>query len=249
MKNMVKLFGVIALVAVIGFSMAGCNGPGTDPAPAPTPRTVTYHGNSGTDWYTLEITENTGREAYTSQSGDSYKLTVKKADGTVKTSNGKVGSVTGGQITLQPSSANASTFTTTVSPLGITAINNSITFNDGTKQTVTTINPDPLAGTWESPSISMRMIAANGSYNANNNGGRGISKGTYTVSANKVTMTTVEVNKNVANGNSGDAWTAWNDLTESEKTTFGGEQTHDIPITNNSFTFTYNGSTAVWVKR
>jgi len=36
MKNMVKLFGVIALVAVIGFSMAGCDtggGGGSDNLP------------------------------------------------------------------------------------------------------------------------------------------------------------------------------------------------------------------------
>ena len=42
MKNFFKLFGIIALVAVIGFSMTGCeNDSDPDPAPAPTPPPVT----------------------------------------------------------------------------------------------------------------------------------------------------------------------------------------------------------------
>jgi hypothetical protein len=36
MKSMIKLFGVIALVSVIGFSMAGCKEDETDPTPQPT---------------------------------------------------------------------------------------------------------------------------------------------------------------------------------------------------------------------
>jgi len=40
MKSMIKFFGVIAFVAVIGFSMAGCKEDETDP----TPQTVKYKG-------------------------------------------------------------------------------------------------------------------------------------------------------------------------------------------------------------
>jgi len=133
MKNTIKLFGVIALVAVIGFSMAGCKEDETDPKP----QTVTYTGTADGVTYTLKITENTAR--YTAQSGDSYELTV----GTKK-STGTVQSVTGGTLTLQPSREGAATFTATVSSSGITAMNGTIAFDVGDSQEApTTVTPIP----------------------------------------------------------------------------------------------------------
>jgi len=86
MKNTLKLFGIIAMAAIIVFSMAACPSP-TSPAasggspPATAPRTATYVGEDAAgNRYTLEITERlqsrSGRNAYTAQDGDSFKLTV-----------------------------------------------------------------------------------------------------------------------------------------------------------------------------
>ena len=64
MKNIVKLFGVTALVAVIGLSFAGCDtggGGGTSHTPAPSgpaaPKKTVYTWDAGDDSYKLEITE------------------------------------------------------------------------------------------------------------------------------------------------------------------------------------------------
>jgi hypothetical protein len=89
-----------------------------------TPQTETYTGTSGSTNYTLKITENTAR--YAAKSGDAYELTA----GTKK-SAGKVNSVSGGVLTLKPSNATA-TFTATVSGTSLTALNNTITWTDGT---------------------------------------------------------------------------------------------------------------------
>jgi hypothetical protein len=125
MKNrfnvpLVRLFGIIALVAVIGFSMAACGG---DDDSGDNPQTVTYTGTSGGVTYTLKITENTAR--YAAQSGDSYELTVgsKKSKGTVQ-------NVTGDVLTLKPSNAET-TFTATVSGSGLTAMNGTIAWTEG----------------------------------------------------------------------------------------------------------------------
>jgi len=130
MKNLFKLFGIIALVAVIGFSMSGCEETET----APTPGTVTYTGTADGVTYTLKITENIAR--YTAQIGDTYELTV----GTKK-STGTVEGVTGGTLTLKPS--NGAAFTATVNSSGITGMTGTITFDDGTSQPVPTVITPP----------------------------------------------------------------------------------------------------------
>ena len=53
MKNTFKLFGIIAVIAVIGFSMAGCDngspaGPGGEPPLPPPGFTVTFDTSFGT---------------------------------------------------------------------------------------------------------------------------------------------------------------------------------------------------------
>ncbi|MDR2716507.1 MAG: hypothetical protein LBB89_00370 [Treponema sp.] len=113
-----RLFGVIALMAVIGFTMAalslaGCSdgGGGGDDGP----KTVTYTGTAGGTTYILVITGDTA-----------YVLTVGQ-----KTSSGTVMSNNGGVLTLKPSNAEE-TFTATVSGSGLTAMNGTITYTDDT---------------------------------------------------------------------------------------------------------------------
>jgi len=165
MKNLFKVFGIIALVAVIGFSMAACGDGGGG---GNNPQTETYTGTSGGTTYTLKITENTAR--YAAQNGDNYVLT-----GGSKTSNGMVFSFANGVLTLIPSNAPTAQFTVAVSGNRITAINNTITWTDNTTATVpgeftggTTPGTDPGTnpGTGGNGTLTVTNIPAkyNGKY-------------------------------------------------------------------------------------
>jgi len=221
MKRMIKLFGVIAFVAVIGFSMASCKQDETDP----TPQTVTYEGDAGGVRYTLKITENTAR--YTAQSGDSYELTV----GTRK-SNGKVQSVTGGTLTLQPSREGATTFTATVNSSGITAMSGTIAFDVGDPQEApTTITPPPFKGSWsgtiaEGPlagqALTIVFDDTTWQYILANNKGQ---KGTYIYSGYDATMTITHVTEN-----GGGTWS--NVLTGLPETTFSSTVSGNTMVMN-----------------
>jgi hypothetical protein len=125
MKNIFKLIGIIAIVAIIGFSMAACGGDEGDDL-----QTVTYSGEtSDGQFYTLKITENPAR--YAARIGDDYELT----NGSNR-SIGKVVDVSGDTLTLKPSNTNASSFTATVSESGLTALNGPITWSNDTQTTV-----------------------------------------------------------------------------------------------------------------
>jgi len=130
MKNFFKVLQVSALVAVIGFAMAGCDN-GNSPGD-PGPQTVTYRGtgDDGSE-YTLKIT------------GDNYELTVTPTSGPPKTSSGTV-TKTGNDLTLTPSGADPEdSFTISVNTTGgITEIEGTITFTDNSTQTApATITP------------------------------------------------------------------------------------------------------------
>jgi len=106
MKNTAKLRSIIALVAVIGFSIAalsltscdtgGGSGPGDDTSI--TYRGIDANGNS----YTLEITKSPNRAAFVPQPGDPYVLTVRNPAGEViARSTGTVSAIgNNGEITL-----------------------------------------------------------------------------------------------------------------------------------------------------
>jgi len=131
MKNLTKLFGTqsrmfcaIALVAVIGLSMAGCKQDVT----APILGTVTYRGIVDGSDIKLVITEGA---RYAAKNGDSYVLTVTK-DGITKTSSGTV-NVSGTTLTLTPTGT-TTTFTITINPSSsaITDVNlGQIIYTDG----------------------------------------------------------------------------------------------------------------------
>ena len=113
MKNKMRILGIIALTAVIVFTISVCD-------EGSKAQTVTYTGLG----YTLKITENTNR-AYSPVTGDNYEL---KANG--KTSRGTV-TVNDAVFTLKPSNS-AVTFTITISGAAISAISGTITWNDNT---------------------------------------------------------------------------------------------------------------------
>ena len=157
MKNLLKLLGITAFVAVIGFSMIACDsggggGGGKTPSSGSTRDPVTYTGTAGNVTYTLKIEDGGARAALTPAKDDKYTLT---AGG--KTSKGTVNSFTGGVLTLAPSKDSGKTFTAAVSGTGITAMTGTITYDDGTTASAPSITP-PSGG----KSITITGISGTG---------------------------------------------------------------------------------------
>jgi len=196
MKNSAKLFGIIALAAVMTFAMTACSDGGggsktTTPPPPPDPQTVTYSGTAGGSTYTLKITEDAeSRAVYSPQKGDKYELTVntKKSTGTVTD--------TDGGLTLQPSETDAETFKVTVTENGgITAMEGKITWEGGeTDDAPATLTPPAtstgggISGTFKD--MGNTLTFSNGTYTMTYSGGS--EKGTYTVSGNTINLTCTE---------------------------------------------------------
>ncbi len=114
MKNSAKLFGIIALAAVMAFAMTSCNnGTGGGSPPSGDPTSVKYLSYDGDgNMYELEI-KAAGKAAYSPKGGDSYTLTITFINGNVVISTGTVKSVNGSSIELQHSGGGD--FTVTVS--------------------------------------------------------------------------------------------------------------------------------------
>ena len=122
-----NLFGVMTLIVgvMLAFTLIGCD-TGNEPTGGGA-QTVTYTGTASSVTYTLKITENTSRAAYTPQSGDTYELTA----GANK-STGAVNSFSANVLTLQPTRAGASSFTATVSGSNLTNLTGNTTWDNGT---------------------------------------------------------------------------------------------------------------------
>jgi len=152
MKNKKNVFGIIAIVAVFGFSMAACKNDSSSDAGS---RYTSVDNNLIV--YELEIG---------SKEGDAYKLTIKNPnDNTVKISKGTISSVSGDTYTL---SSGGSAFNITISGGSMTAISGSIPTDGGT-QTAPSSSLKPvndggdksLDGTWKS--IHDETVTFNGS--------------------------------------------------------------------------------------
>ena len=134
-KRKFKLFGIITLMALIAFTMAGCGGDGNDP----NPQKVTYTSTSGETTFVLTITDNT-----------SYVLTVTLPNGDVKTSQGTAVKEDGDSWVFI-ADAGGEAFTVTISAGGMGSIDGTITFSDGDDLegpgTVTPKPPDNNTGT------------------------------------------------------------------------------------------------------
>jgi len=128
MKNTIKIVGIIALFAVIGFSFAACDESGKGDGGGSVTYTGTYTAVTGTlVTYTLKITK--GAERYTAKSGDDYELTSgsSKSAGTVK-------SVDGDKLTLTPEKNSALSFNATVSEKGLNELTGLITWSNGDRE-------------------------------------------------------------------------------------------------------------------
>jgi len=138
MKNLLKVIGLIALVAVIGFGVIACDNGTTkksgSPTPPPPPDTyetsITYIGYASGNQYKLKIdaptpSSNISARAvipHTPAEGDDYTLTITKADASVFISTGKVKGMTGSKITLVADDDDETEFTVTINNKAITDI-------------------------------------------------------------------------------------------------------------------------------
>jgi hypothetical protein len=145
MKNKFKLFGIIALVAIMCSSFASCgDDDGGSGGTAEPPETAMYSGvTADGSVYTLKIIEKGGK--YAAQDGDSYILYLTK-DGITKESRGTV-TVAGATLTLAPAASAAVTFEIVINDTGITSITGTITFTDNT----TAPEPGPITPLPDAP--------------------------------------------------------------------------------------------------
>jgi hypothetical protein len=140
---------ILQAALIFGLVLTGCD-IGTGGGEAVTAVTVvTYSGTAESGkTYTLTITENSNRAAYTPQPGDAYVLVI-TIDTTSQRSTGTVKSASGSStvlLSLQPSAGSGSTpaaFTVTITVSGgsgsITEITEIITLENGE-----TVEPEPI---------------------------------------------------------------------------------------------------------
>lgn len=134
MENKRFWLGILAVVLVFGLSFTACN---TDSGVKYDPVVYTSKDASG-NTYKLTITKNTGKAAFTPEKGDSYTLVITYADGTKKTSTGKVATYSSAEISFE--SATSISFTVTVTSAGtMTKIEGTIPIDGG--------EPIPAPGT------------------------------------------------------------------------------------------------------
>jgi hypothetical protein len=105
---------VFALVLLLAIGLAACDSGSGGAAYDP----LVYESASGDTDYTLEITMNPDKAAFTPEAGDLYKMTVTKSGETPqpKTSSGTIASIEGGVFTLRHSGGG--TFSVTVDAKG-----------------------------------------------------------------------------------------------------------------------------------
>jgi len=155
MKNKIKLLMIIAIVALIGFSMTACpaDAGGTPGGGNPGPQTAKFESEDAEgNTYVLEITNASGRAAYAPKNGDTYVLTIIKDD-TTKKSSGTVTVTTSGNsssFVLQPETPNGSetppSFTITIVTTNsgaqlMTAFEGTITLTSGDTEPAPTVKP------------------------------------------------------------------------------------------------------------
>jgi hypothetical protein len=133
-KAIRKIAGIIALVAVIGFSFTACGdasggGGGGGGTKVPDTTSATYTANDGAYTYTMVITKASGKAVYQPKEGDAYVMTINP--GNIK-SSGTVKSIDNGKFTLASGNGNKE-FTVTFSENTITNIEGEIPRDDGEK--------------------------------------------------------------------------------------------------------------------
>jgi len=202
MREMKKAWGIPVVALVFALVLTACSpstGPGGDPTSARYPSSYDDDGNE----YTLVITKDPNRAAYTPQDGDSYVLTI-KIMGSPLTSSGIVLSFSGGIFTLKL--GDNTPFTETIDSGRIASISGDIPLDDNTTRPApSSLTPRPPAGgsisgsyTYSKPPLGNATItfSSNGTFTITGTAlGQPIqASGTYTVTRNTITCTTTASN-------------------------------------------------------
>jgi len=129
--KMLRILAIIALVAVIGFSITACKGAGAESIAPPVPTSTVYESTAANgDIYILKITDSaSSRAAYTPKIGDSYVLTV-ISSGNVMRSSGTVAVSDSSGIKLKPDNFET-TFIVKTSNEKMTTITGTISVDNG----------------------------------------------------------------------------------------------------------------------
>jgi len=124
-----KIKKLLLILLVFAMSLVGCDNSSTY-----TPQTVKYESVDAVgNTYILTITEKTSRAAYTVTKGDSYTLNIKQQGQPDKESKGSVSTIKDdGELTMKPTKAD-DTFGVSINDGKMTAINGTITLEDGGK--------------------------------------------------------------------------------------------------------------------
>jgi len=137
MKNKFKLFGIVVLIALIGFSMASCSNPAggtgetdTDRAPVDYVTISTHTATRGGVTFTFVVREGIERATV----GNRFQLTVSR-EGSEQIVTGRIISVDQNNLVCQPDYNESPTFTVRLSGASITSIVGTLTFNDGARET------------------------------------------------------------------------------------------------------------------
>jgi len=130
-----KMKKMLFVLLVFAMTVVGCDDAPTNKKPQidDTPQTVKYESVDAAGYtYILTITGKTSRAAYTVTKGDSYILTIKQPGQPDKESKGVVSTIKGdGEFTMKPTKADSVPFGVNVSSGKMTAINGTITLEDG----------------------------------------------------------------------------------------------------------------------
>jgi len=138
MKNTIKVLGIIALVAVIGFSMTACGGDSVPEPLPPDPTSAIFESKDAAGNIYLLVIESAAsgniRAAYDPKPNDPYTLTYIPKTGDIKKSSGKVQAAES-TITLKPNTG-TETFTITVTTSGDVKTMTAITVTGGGAETI-----------------------------------------------------------------------------------------------------------------
>jgi hypothetical protein len=115
MKNNIRLIGIIALFAIIGFSFASCGDAGSNGGNVTNEKAVYTSKDGEGNVYELTITKNSNKAVYDPKLGDLFKLVITFVNGTKKTSEGTVAEAKSGSTTMLTLSVSGSLFAVSIS--------------------------------------------------------------------------------------------------------------------------------------
>jgi len=161
MKNIVKLIGIIAIVAVIGFLMTACGDKDASKTIEDVVTKAVYKGmDAAANIYELVISKAQGRAAYDPTVGDDYVMTVTPPNGAGKKSEGAVDQSVDGGYSLKPRGA-TKVFNVAVDGGNIIAMAGEIKYTSGNpEEKAVVMTPSAVGGTTITKAGNVYTIAS-----------------------------------------------------------------------------------------